>query len=74
MLQLMTHFESLVVVQGQKLDMAGQEVNKICQLGFVVHGFELRRQRSACGIHSERHLHRLGGSAVHQCLQQGNYA
>ena len=37
----MTHFESLVVVQGKDAYMAGQEVNKICQLNFVVHGFEL---------------------------------
>ena len=66
----MIHFESLVVVQGKDAYVAGQEVNKICQLGFFIHGFVLRRQRHSCGVHSKRLLHRLGGSAVHQRIQQ----
>ena len=66
----MIHFESLVVVQGKDAYVAGQEVNKICQLGFFLHGFVLRRQRHSCGVHSKRLLHRLGGSTVHQRIQQ----
>ena len=57
-------------VQGKDSRMGRKETNEVLRIFDVKHGFELRRKRNAHRIYPKRHIYGLGGSAVHQRIQQ----
>ena len=57
-------------VQRENVDVGRKETNEVLRIFDVKHGIELRRKRNAHRIYPKRYIYGLGGSAVHQRIQQ----
>ncbi len=57
-------------VQRENVDVGRKETNEVLRIFDVKHGIELRRKRNAHRIYPKRYIYGLGGSTVHQRIQQ----